>query len=101
MYPMHLLKSPFRYYLYGMNGEQTDKLATSLALALIYLSAWQEKEPFGEVHRAWKGYDFAILDQLKAASLIDFSYKAKSLYLTEEGIAKAKAIIDKLSTLQL
>ena len=84
-----------------MNQEQTDKLASSLALALIYLSAWQEKEPFGEVHRAWKGYDFSILDQLKEAGFIDFSYKAKSLHLTEEGITKAKTLIDKLSTISL
>ncbi len=65
-----------------MSQEQTAKLASALALALIYLSAWQEKEPFSTVHHAWKGYDFGILDELKEAGFIDFSYKAKSLYLT-------------------
>lgn len=83
-----------------MKQEEPDKLASSLALALIYLSAWQEKEPFGEVHRAWKGYDFEVLDGLKAAGFIDYTYKAKSLYLTEEGIARAKAILDKLGVVE-
>ena len=84
-----------------MKQEETNKLASSLALALIYLSAWNEKETLGEVHRAWKGYDFTILDQLKEVGFIDFSYNAKSLFLTEEGIAKAKVLIEKLSAIPL
>lgn len=70
-----------------------DKLMNDLALALIYLSAWKEKGD--EVYRAWKGYDFSILDELKEQGLIDFSYKAKSLYLSEEGEEKAKQLIEK------
>ena len=73
---------------------QHDTLTKELALALIYLSAW--KEDTGE-YRAWKGYDFGILDALKEEGDIDFSYKAKSLYLSEEGIAKAKALIEKFA----
>lgn len=70
-----------------------DKLMNELALALIYLSAWKEKSD--EVYRAWKGYDFSILDELKEQGLIDFSYKAKSLYLSKEGEEKAKQLIEK------
>ncbi len=70
-----------------------DKLMNDLALALIYLSAWKEKGD--EVYRAWKGYDFSILDELKEQGLIDFSYKAKSVYLSEEGEEKAKQLIEK------
>lgn len=75
--------------------EQTDinKLTNELALALIYLSAWKEKGD--EVCRAWKGYDFTVLDELKEQGLIDFSYKAKSLYLSEEGEEKAKQLVEK------
>ena len=68
-------------------------------LALIYLSSWKEKEFDTEVRRAWKGYDFALLDRLKEAGLIDFSYKAKSLYLTEEGVKKAEEVVRRLEAM--
>lgn len=74
-----------------------DKLMNDLALALICLSAWKEKGD--EVYRAWKGYDFSILNELKEQGLIDFSYKAKSLYLSEEGEEKAKQLIEKFKQL--
>ena len=47
--------------------------------------------------RAWKGYDFGILDSLKEDGFVDFSYTAKSLYLSEEGIAKAKELVKKFA----
>ena len=34
-----------------------------LTLLLLYLNSWIEKEPYGEFHRAWKGYDFDILKE--------------------------------------
>ena len=73
-----------------------NQFTETLALALLYLSSWQEKEFDTEVRRAWKGYDFALLDRLKEAGLIDFSYKAKSLYLTEEGVQKAEEVVRRL-----
>ncbi len=56
-----------------MESITENKLMNDLTLALIYLSAWKEKG--NEVLRAWKGYDFSILDELKEQGLIDFSYK--------------------------
>jgi Domain of unknown function (DUF6429) len=47
------------------------------------------------VHRAWKGYDFDILDQLKEEGLIGFSNKAKSVVLSAEGVENAKKLIQK------
>ena len=76
-----------------MESNDTKKLMNELALALIYLTAWKEKGD--EVYRAWKGYDFTILDELKERGLIDFSYKAKSLYLSTEGEEKAKQLVEK------
>ena len=35
-----------------------------LTLLLLYLTSWTEKEPYGEYQRAWKGYDFDILNKL-------------------------------------
>jgi len=68
-------------------------LMEQLALALIYLSAWKEKGFDTEIYRSWKGYDFAVLDQLKDNGLIDFSFKAKSVILTEDGVRKAEALV--------
>ena len=63
-----------------------------LTLLLLYLTSWKEKDPFGdECLRAWKGYDFDVLNKLQEENLIGGStYKAKSTYLTEDGINKAK-----------
>ena len=79
-----------------MESTAGNKFTETLALALIYLSSWKEKEFDTEVRRAWKGYDFALLDRLKEEGLIDFSYKAKSLYLTEEGVKKAEEVVRRL-----
>lgn len=67
-----------------------------LTLLLLYLNSWVEKEPYGEFHRSWKGYDFDILNALEDEHLIGGStYKAKSTYLTEEGLEKAKELMIK------
>jgi hypothetical protein len=76
-----------------MENITEKKLMNELALALIYLTAWKEKGD--ETFPAWKGYDFTILDELKEQGLIDFSYKAKSLYLSQEGEEKAKQLVEK------
>lgn len=68
-----------------------------LTLLLLYLTSWTEKDPFGdEINRAWKGYDFDILNSLEKEKLIRGStYKAKSTYLTDVGIDKAKELMKK------
>ena len=76
-----------------MEQSEKDNLMKHLALALIYLSAWKEKGFDDEIYRAWKGYDFGVLDQLKDNGLIDFSFKDKSLILTEQGVENAEALV--------
>ncbi len=67
-----------------------------LTLLLIYLTSWTEREPYGEYQRAWKGYDFDILNSLEDERLIGGStHKAKSTYITEKGIEKAKELMKK------
>ncbi len=67
-----------------------------LTLLLIYLTSWTEKGPYGENIRAWKGYDFDILNKLQDEELIGgTTYKAKSTYITEQGIEKAKELMKK------
>jgi hypothetical protein len=79
-----------------MQKDTDTKLKQDLALALIYLSAWKEKGEDG--YRAWKGYDFSLLDELKEQGLIDFSYTAKSLYLSEAGEETAKQLVEKFKS---
>ncbi len=79
-----------------MEKDTKSQLLPDLTLSLAYLCSWEEKGIEGEtIHRAWKGYDFGVLDELMEAGLIDFSYKAKSLYITEEGQAKAKELLSR------
>ena len=68
-----------------------------LTLLLLYLTSWKEKDSFGDEYmRAWKGYDFDILNKLQDEKLIGGStYKAKSTYLTDSGVEKAKELMEK------
>lgn len=68
-----------------------------LTLLLIYFTSWTEKDPFGyEYQRAWKGYDFGILNALEDEEIIGgSSHRSKSTYLTETGVKKAKELIKK------
>lgn len=75
-----------------------QKQIEELTLLLLWLTSWDESkenkqlEGSGPIYRAWKGYDFEILDELKRDDLINFSYRAKSVYLTENGVEEAKKL---------
>ena len=64
-------------------------------MLLLSLTSWIEKIGGVELRRAWKGYDFDVLDKLYEEGLISGSRKAKSVYLTEAGIARAEALAKK------
>jgi len=66
-----------------------------LTLLLIYLTSWQEEDFSIKIHRSWKGYPFEIINELQDEGYISGSKRAKSVYLTEEGIAKAKEFMKK------
>lgn len=67
-------------------------------MLLIYLTSWKENE-FGleeySAQRAWKNYDFDIIDKLKEEGYIDCSNKAKSIYICKDGINYAKKLLKK------
>lgn len=70
-----------------------DQDIEDLTLLLAYLTSWDEN-PQGSFGlnpslRAWKGYDFEVLDSLQKQEFIDQSHRAKSLYLTDKGIERA------------
>ena len=54
-----------------------------LTLLLIHLTSWKEKVGEGIfASRAWKGYDFDVLNKLTEKGYITGSHRAKSVYLT-------------------
>lgn len=64
------------------------------ALGLLYLTLHDR-------YRAWKGFDWAILDRLHAAGLIDNpANKNKSIAFSEAGLAAAEAAYTKLFTVE-
>ncbi|PET43895.1 transposase [Bacillus sp. AFS001701] len=72
--------------------EQIDELT----LMLLYLTAFEENTVLGETTlRSWKGYPFDTLNKLSNNNLLFFSNRAKSVYLTEEGIELANKLLQK------
>ena len=70
--------------------------ARELTLVLLFLNRFREKVGHNWTPwRAWKGFDFDTLDKLAEAGLISSSRTAKSVYLTDEGLAEARRLLDK------
>lgn len=74
-----------------------DKAIEELTLLLLYLTSWEERAlpDFPPVHRAWKGFRFEVLDALEEKDLISQTRRAKSVYLTEAGLQKARELMVK------
>src|ERR687887_675766 len=75
-------------------GEQltmSDQLTHDLSLMLMYLSSWTERP--NEARRFLKGFEFDILNQLAEEGLISDSRRAKSAYLTEDGLRRARELL--------
>ena len=81
-----------------MDKTKAKDAMKELTMALLYLSSFTEKSRFGEdvMPRAWKGYDWDVIDQLYDD---DYIYKGnprnKSVYLTSAGVDYAKQILEK------
>ncbi|WP_353947465.1 DUF6429 family protein [Sporolactobacillus sp. Y61] len=71
----------------------SEQLIRSLTMILLYLTSWEESDFERRDLRAWKGYDFDVLNELEDKGLISVSHKAKSVYLSEKGIAVAKKLL--------
>lgn len=80
---------------------QVSPEVRDLTMMLLYLTRWTEQDlrklKRGEevAWRSWKGHDWAALDKLQEEGLIAFSYKAKSLGLTEAGEEEAQRLLRK------
>jgi hypothetical protein len=76
-------------------GSIMDETIKELTLLLIYLTSWKEDVGLIKVQRSWKGYPFEALDELNEEGYINGNKRAKSVYLTEEGLGKAKELMKK------
>ncbi|MCL5074005.1 MAG: DUF6429 family protein [Actinobacteria bacterium] len=74
------------------NSQDFDEKIEELVLLLIYLTSWEENILNTKFLRSWRGY---LLDELKSKGLLSGSKGAKSVYLTNTGIKKAKQFIEK------
>ncbi len=75
------------------DGDVTEMLK-DLTLLLLYLSSWEEEPIRGAptICRAWKNHRFEILDALAEEGLLVTPHRAKWVRLTDEGLAKARAL---------
>ncbi len=70
--------------------------ARELTLALLFLNRFRKKDGANwSSWRAWKGFDFDTLDKLAEAGLIYSSRTAKSVSLTDDGLAEARRLLNK------
>jgi len=66
-----------------------------LTLLLLYLTSFPDDYGLGEAQRSWKGYPFESLNELNDNNYIVGSKRAKSVYLTDDGIKKAQELMKK------
>ena len=63
-----------------------------LTLLLLYLTHWQEKGIDEPIRRSWKGCPWEALNALSDEGFIHQSKRAKSVYLTVDGVKKAETL---------
>ena len=68
-----------------------------LTLALMFLTRFRTKRKKGQEDpwRAWKGYDFDVMDELMEKDFIRGSVREKSVTLSKKGMEEARRIIAK------
>ncbi len=78
-----------------MSDDRTSDRIDEAVLALLYLNIC-ERFRFGGA-RAWKCLNWDAMDRLHDSDLIsDPAGKAKSVYLTDEGLSRAEAACQRL-----
>lgn len=74
-----------------------EKAIEELSLLLIYLTRFEEKiYPEIKLAKAWKGYDFDVLNDLDDKNYIEQgSYRSKSIVITERGLETAQMLLNR------
>lgn len=84
-----------------MSKVSAEEAQHDLTLVLLYLSRFIDNprvEDFWneEVYRAWKGYDFDVLNKLEEEDYVFGNHRNKSICISKEGIEKAKEIMERM-----
>lgn len=66
-----------------------------LTLLLLYMTSWEEKDFSEDTRRSWKGYPFEALNKLDEEGMLTQGKRSKSVYLSKEGIKRAKELCQK------
>lgn len=90
--PAKTTTGPLAPLVHGVTALTEEEKIQELTLLLLYLTSWEEREFDEAWQRSWKGYPFDTLDALGAERLISGSKRAKSIYLTDKGVEKAKEL---------
>jgi len=75
---------------------ENEREIEEMTLLLTSLTSWSEKvrDTWSEP-KAWKGYDFDILNRLEEQDFIRSSHRSKSITLTEKGLTEAERLKEK------
>jgi len=76
--------------------ETPEKAMKELTLLLMYLARFNDDQIGLDIDRAWKGYDFGVINELDAEDYIrKGSYPSKSVAITNEGVKLARDLLNK------
>lgn len=80
-----------------MNKTNPEKAIKELTMVLMYLTRFNESDRFGSnLDISWKGYDFAIIDELDEEDYVrQGNHRSKSVVITEEGIKLSQSLLNK------
>lgn len=70
-------------------------LMHDLTLMLLSLTSWEEGKGDVAFQRAWKGYDFDVLDELRDEGFVAGKETAKSVAITSDGINYANELFER------
>lgn len=87
-----------------MEKTEAKKAIEELTMILMYLSSFVEDNPYFDTKDcyAWKGYNFDTINELWDKDYIrqgKHPSKTKKVYITNEGIAYAKTLMEKYQIL--
>jgi ribosomal protein S18 acetylase RimI-like enzyme len=78
-----------------MNKKSRQQAIEELSLMLMYLTRFQDNNDFCRyMETSWKSYDFNALDELEKKELLYQPKKSKCVYLSEQGKAQARKLLD-------
>ncbi|MBQ7674194.1 MAG: transposase [Alphaproteobacteria bacterium] len=88
---------------YDVMKKTTEKVMEEFVMMLLYLCSQKEgiREDGELILKAWKRYEFDIMNVLEHSGYIKNKWKNESVYLTDEGISYARTLLKKYNLVDL